>query len=92
MPRLTITLSDDRHRALKDAAVRRRKTIRQIIEESLDFYGIKTSEDAAALVARARRASGLSEAEALELAINETNAGREKRAARGTRSRRKTKK
>ena len=38
MPRLTISLSEERHRALKEAAVRRGKTIGQLIEESLDDY------------------------------------------------------
>ena len=41
MARLTITLSDERHRALREAAVQRGKTIGQLIEESLDHYGIK---------------------------------------------------
>jgi len=76
MSRLTITLSEERHRALKEAAVRRNKTIRQLIEESLDFYGIKTTVDASALVAQARRSSGLDEEEATALAISETNAAR----------------
>ena len=57
MSRLTITISDDRHRALKEASVQRDKTIGQLIEESLEFYGIKTREDARALVQRARRHS-----------------------------------
>lgn len=76
MPRLTITLSDDRYQALKEAAARRRKTIRTLIEESLDFYGIKTLRSASELVARARRRSGLSEKEALKLAVAETRARR----------------
>jgi predicted HicB family RNase H-like nuclease len=42
MTRLTITLSDERHRALKAAALERGKSIASLIEESLDFYGIKT--------------------------------------------------
>ena len=37
MPRLTITLSDERHTALREAAAQRRKTIGQLIEESLEF-------------------------------------------------------
>jgi len=76
MPRLTITLSEERHRALKEAAVRREKTIGQLIEESLDFYGIKTPEQAAHLVALARQRSGLSEADALALAVQETGKAR----------------
>jgi len=41
MTRLTITLSDERHWALKEAALNRRKSIASLIEESPDFYGIK---------------------------------------------------
>ena len=79
MPRLTITLSSERHRALKEAAVRRDKTIGGLIAESLDAYGIKTKDDALALVAEARKRSGLSEAEALRLAVAETRKHRRRR-------------
>jgi hypothetical protein len=48
MSRLAITLSDARYRALKEASVQRAKTIGQLIDESLDFNGIKTREDARA--------------------------------------------
>ena len=71
MSRLTITISDVRYRALKEASVQREKTIGQLIEESLEFYGIKTREDARALVQRARRHSGLSEAQASAMADKE---------------------
>lgn len=76
MPRLTITLSDERHRALKEAAARRKKSIGQLIEESLEFYGIKSAESAAALVASARRHASMREDEALEVATEETEAAR----------------
>jgi hypothetical protein len=79
MPRLTITLSPERHRALKEAAVRRSKTIRSLVEESLDAYGIKTASQAAALVARARERSAMTEADAMKLAIAETRANRRRR-------------
>lgn len=46
MSRLTITLSEPRYRALKEAAAQRNKTIGQLIDESLDFYGIKSREQA----------------------------------------------
>lgn len=72
MARLTITLSDERHRALREAAVKRGKTIGQLIEESLEFYGIKTLRSAEELVAKARARASLSEAEALRLAVDET--------------------
>ena len=79
MPRLTITLSPERHRALKETAVRRGKTIRSLVEESLDAYGVKTTSQAAALVARARARSGMSESEATRLAVMETSAQRRRR-------------
>ncbi|RLB29018.1 MAG: CopG family transcriptional regulator [Deltaproteobacteria bacterium] len=78
MPRLTITLSDERHRALKEAAARQGRSIRQLIEESLDFYGIKTMENASSLVSKARKRSGLDEISALELAVEETRAERQR--------------
>ncbi len=77
MPRLTITLSEERHRALKEAAVRKQKSIAAIIEESLELSGIKTTEAASDLVARARARSGLDDEEALKLALEETRAQRD---------------
>jgi len=68
MSRLTITLSESRYRALKEASARRNKTIGQLIDESLEFYGIKTSEDAKELLRRARSRSHLTEVQALKLA------------------------
>jgi hypothetical protein len=78
MSRLTITISDLRYRALKEASAQRDKTIGQLIEESLEFYGIKTREDARALVQRARRHSGLSETHALALADKQVRLARKR--------------
>jgi uncharacterized protein (UPF0371 family) len=78
MSRLTITLSEPRYRALKEASVQRDKTIGQLIDESLDFYGIKTREDARLLVTRARARSKLTEAQALAIALEEVQAVRGK--------------
>ena len=78
MSRLTITISDLRYRALKEASAQRDKTIGQLIEESLEFYGIKSREDARALVQRARRHSGLSEARAMSLATKEVKLARKR--------------
>ena len=78
MSRLTITISDVRYRALKEASAQRNKTIGQLIEESLEFYGIKPREDARALVQRARRHSSLSEAQALALAGKEVRLARKR--------------
>ena len=69
MSRLTITLSESRYRALKEAAAQRHKTIGQLIDESLDFYGIKSREQAQDLVRRARERSQLSEDQALVIAL-----------------------
>ena len=78
MSRLTITLSESRYRALKEASARRAKTIGQLIDESLDFYGIKTHEDARALVRRARSHSKLPEGRALAVVQEEVRAVRRK--------------
>jgi len=72
MPRLTITLSEERHKALKETAVRRGKTIGTLIEESLIYYGIKTPNRAGELVARARQRADLNEVDALDLGVAET--------------------
>ncbi len=71
MSRLTITLTEARYRALKETAAQRHKTIGALIEESLEFYGIKPREDALKLLQRARAHSGLSESEAMTLANEE---------------------
>ncbi len=76
MARMTITLTDERHRALREAAVKRRKTIGQLIEESLDFYGIKTERSAGQIVAKARAHASMGESNALRLAVAETRAAR----------------
>jgi hypothetical protein len=76
MSRLTITLSETRYRALKQASARRGKSIGQLIDESLEFYGVKTDEEARDLVRRARARSGRSEAQAQELANKEVRSAR----------------
>lgn len=79
MSRLTITLSEARYKALKEASAQRDKTIGQLIDESLDFYGIKSREEARDLVRRARARSKLSEEQALTLAREQVQAVRAKR-------------
>ena len=76
MSRLTITLSEERYRALKEAAVQRNKTIGQLIDESLEFYGIKSRERARDLVRRARAHAKLNETEGLAVAQEEIDAVR----------------
>ena len=76
MNRLTITLSESRYRALKEASAQRDKTIGQLIDESLEFYGIKSREDALALVRRARTRSKLTDEQALSTALEHVRAVR----------------
>jgi len=79
MARLTITLSDERRAALRETAATSGKTITQLIDESLDAYGIKTRGRADQLLAQARQRAGLDKDRALALAIEETtNARRQK--------------
>jgi histone H3/H4 len=75
MARLTITLRDEIHRALKEAAASRGSSIGELVEASLESYGIKTTESAQEIVARARR-RGLEEDDAIALAVRETRARR----------------
>lgn len=82
MARLTITLPDDLHRALKEAVARQNRTIGELVAESLTAYGIKPREAAEALVRRARERAGLTESAAIRLALAETVAHR-RRARRG---------
>ena len=79
MSRLTITLSEARYRALKEASVQRDKTIGQLIDESLEFYGIKPREDALDLVRRARARSKLNDKQALAVAQEQVKTVRRRR-------------
>jgi len=76
MSRLTITLNDDLHRALKETAARQGRSIASIIEESLRLRGIQDQESARALVAQARKRAQLDPDGSLELAVEETRAAR----------------
>ena len=78
MSRLTITLSEARYRALKEALAQRDKTIEQLIDESLHFYGIKSRDDARDLVRRARAHSKLTEDQAVAVAQEQVRAVRRK--------------
>ena len=77
MSRLTITLDDDIHQALKETAARQGRTIGQIVEEGLLLRGIKPVLSARRLVAMARANAQLSEEEAQAIAIEETRSARE---------------
>ncbi len=76
MARLTIGLPDELHRALKEAAARRGRTIGDLVAESLAFYGIKSGETARGLIDKARAQAALNENEALAIAQEETRAVR----------------
>lgn len=78
MSRLTITLDDDLHRALKETAARQGRSIASIIEESLRLRGIKGQASARVLVAQARERAQLDPNEALALAVEETRAARKR--------------
>ena len=76
MSRLTISISDYMHRALKEAAVRQGRSIGSIIEEGLQLRGIKPIEDARSLVKKAKAQAALTELEALDISTEETRAQR----------------
>lgn len=76
MSRQTITISDEIWMALKETSMKRKKTIGQIVEESLVAYGIKTRKNALDLLRTAQERSGLSEEEALALGVEETRVTR----------------
>ena len=78
MSRLTITLDDDLHRALKETAARQGRSIALIIEESLRLRGIRSQASAIALVEEARKRAKLEPDAALELALEETRAVRKR--------------
>ena len=72
MPRLTISLADRTHRALKEAAARQNRSMASIIEESLELGGIQSIDTAREIVAKAREKSGLDNDSAMALAVEET--------------------
>jgi predicted transcriptional regulator len=76
MSRLTITLDDSLHQALKETAARQGRSIGKIIEEGLLLRGIKPVESARQLVARARLQAGLGDEDANRMAVEETRSQR----------------
>lgn len=77
MSRLTISLDDAMHQALKEAAARQGRSIGKIIEEGLILRGIKPVSTARDLVEKARTHSKMREDQALQLAVEEVRAQRE---------------
>ncbi|MFM8554860.1 MAG: CopG family transcriptional regulator [Betaproteobacteria bacterium] len=78
MSRLTITLDDSIHQALREASARQGRSIGKIIEEGLVLRGIKPTESARQLVARARGKASLDDVEATKIAVKETRAARKR--------------
>jgi predicted transcriptional regulator len=79
MTRLTVTLADQTHRALKETAARQGRSMAAIIEESLELRGIRPYETARELVLEARANSGLDSDRAMALAVRETRRQRKGR-------------
>lgn len=76
MVRLTISLADRTHRALKEAAARQNRSMAAIIEESLKLRGIQPLDSAREIVAKARARSRLNADQAMALAVKETRRSR----------------
>lgn len=72
MPRLTISLADRMHRALKEAAARQNRSMASIIEESLELRGIQPCDVTMEIVARPQASSGLNDDDTMALAVEET--------------------
>lgn len=79
MVRLTISLADRTHRALKEAAARQNRSMASIIEESLTLRGIQPLDSAREIVAKARARSRLDADQAMALAVKETRRSRKGR-------------
>ena len=79
MTRLTITLADRTHRALKEAAARQGRSMAAIIEESLEMRGIQPLDSAREIVAGVRERSALNADAAMALAVKETRLHRKGR-------------
>ncbi|HKV97736.1 MAG TPA: CopG family transcriptional regulator [Gammaproteobacteria bacterium] len=77
MSRITISITNERHKALKAAAARRGKTIGELVAEGLEAVGIKPENRVAELLAKARARSRLSAAAAEKLAVEETRKARQ---------------
>lgn len=72
MGRLTITLRETTHAALRREAARRNCSMASIVEESLQLRRILPCKSAQEVVAEARRSAGLSATEADAIALEET--------------------
>ena len=78
MSRLTISLSDEMHQALKESSARTGRTIGSIIEEGLCLRGIRPMNTTRNLVKKARSNSAINEDDALRIALDEVNQSRKR--------------
>jgi len=58
MPRTTITLSEERYRALKQVAARRGQTITEVVDRALELAGVNTVESVREMLAAASGVHG----------------------------------
>jgi len=72
MPRTTITLSEERYKALKEAAARRGQTITEVVDQALELAGVNTLSSVRDMLAAASARAGLSDEQAMEIALRET--------------------
>ena len=80
MGRLTISLKDDLHQALKETAARQGRSIGKIIEEGLELRGVKPMSRARDLLMKARGSARRTQEKAIELAVKEVRASRSRSA------------
>jgi len=78
MSRLTISLSDEMHQALKESSARTGRTIGNLIEEGLRLRGIRPMNTTKNLVKKARSNSAINEDDALRIALDEVNQSRKR--------------
>ena len=72
MTRLTINLDDDVLATLKETSARKGRTVPDLIDEILRENAADPRGKARALVAKARAAAAMDEAEALRVGVEET--------------------
>ncbi len=79
MPEHVIRLREGAWSALERCASACHKSIDQVVEESLEATGVLPSSKVTTMLKEARARSGLLEEEAMDLAVAETRAVRQKR-------------
>ncbi|WP_295685881.1 hypothetical protein [uncultured Nevskia sp.] len=78
--RFTVTLPASRYAALKETAARQGKSMAEIVDQSLELYGVKSKASAMDLLDKARgRTAALDDEAAMQIAIREVAAHRARR-------------